>query len=121
MSQQGFSLQKLSHFAMGTLFEITLFEADVDYAHQVSQAVFSEIDRLESLLSRFDPGSPISLINRLKPGQTLSVSVEVYECLNTAFLVQEQSGGAFDINYSFFENLNSQDHRKYLTTKNKYL
>jgi len=90
---------RFSHSAMGTTFEVILAEPNADYARQASQAVFSEIDRLEALFSRFDPASQIGIINRLMPGQSLSVSVDVYDCLTTAFLIQDQTKGAFDINF----------------------
>jgi len=91
---------RFSHSAMGTTFEVIIVEAEAEYALQASQAVFSEIDRLEALFSRFDPCSEISLIKRLKCGQSLSVSVDVYDCLKTAFSIQDRTHGAFDINFA---------------------
>lgn len=100
MPQPGPSLHKLCHAAMGTTFEVIFVESNAKYAQQASQAVFTEIDRIETLFSRFDPSSEISMINRLNPGQSLSVSVDVYDCLTTAFLIQDRTAGAFDINFA---------------------
>jgi len=100
MPQHGPPPYKFSHSAMGTTFEVIFAEPDADYSRQASQAVFNEIDRLEVLFSRFDPTSQIGIINRLTPGQSFSVSVDEYECLTTAFLIQEQTKGAFDINFA---------------------
>ena len=99
MSTRGLSPHKFSHSAMGTTFEVQIADPGADYAQQVSQAVFSEIDRLESQFSRFDPSSQLSLINRLLPGQTLSIGADLFDCLSTAFLLQDSTNGAFNINY----------------------
>jgi thiamine biosynthesis lipoprotein len=94
------SVFRFSHEAMGTLFEIFLTDIDENYARQVSQAVFKEIDRLENLLSRFNPSSDIGQINNLKPGQTCSVQVDVFECLQKAAHIQHVTREAFAINYA---------------------
>jgi len=92
------SVFRFAHFTMGTTFEIMLAEEDEDYARQISQAVFAEIDRIKEIISRFNPTSEIGQINRLRAGQSLRIGVETYECLKTALMVQSQTNGAFDIN-----------------------
>lgn len=103
---------RFSHSAMGTTFETIIAESDTEYAWQASQAVFKEIDRIETLFSRFDPSSEISMINRLNSGQSLSVSVDVYDCLAKAFLIQDQTEGAFNINFAASNRSNSDWQRK---------
>ena len=83
---------------MGTTFELLLAEKDKDYARQISQAVFAEIDRIKDIISRFDPTSEIGQINRLRAGQSLRIGVETYECLKTALTLHAETDGAFDIN-----------------------
>ncbi len=92
------SVFRFAHQAMGTTFELLISGNDETYGGQASQAVFSEIDRIENLFSRFNPGSDIGQINNLKPGQSLLVGVETYECLQTAASIQSQTRGAFDVN-----------------------
>jgi thiamine biosynthesis lipoprotein len=92
------SVYRFAHFAMGTTFEIVLAEKDEDYARQISQAVFAEVDRIKNLISRFDPTSEIGQINRLRAGQSLHIGVETYECLKTALSLHAETDGAFDIN-----------------------
>ena len=92
------SVFRFAHFAMGTTFEVILAEEDEDYARQISQAVFAEIDRIREIISRFDPTSDIGQINRLRAGQSLRIGVETFECLKTALWVGSQTHGAFDIN-----------------------
>jgi thiamine biosynthesis lipoprotein len=90
---------RFAHEAMGTTFEVIVAGSDEKYAGQVSQAVFQEIDRLEMLFSRFNTCSEIGQINRLKPGAAMSIGLETYECLKTASLIREETGGAFDVNF----------------------
>jgi thiamine biosynthesis lipoprotein len=71
---------------------------DEDYAQQISQAVFAEIDRIKNLISRFNPTSEIGQINRLRAGQSLRIGVETFQCLKTALAVHSETGRAFDIN-----------------------
>lgn len=84
---------------MATVFEIFVAGKDEAYAGQAARAAFGEIDRLERLFSRFDPSSEISRISRLRPGETMRVGIETYECLLLSARVQEETGGAFDVNF----------------------
>jgi thiamine biosynthesis lipoprotein len=101
--EEGKSVLRFVHLAMGTTFELLIDDRDEKYAGQVSQAVFTEIDRIESLFTRFNPGSEIGQINHLQSGQPLSIGVEIYECLQTALWLQAQTNGAFDINIGSLE------------------
>ena len=48
-----------AHPAMGTWFETFLVGDDSEHLDAVASAVFDEIDRVERLLSRFDPKSEV--------------------------------------------------------------
>lgn len=89
---------------MSTFFELLVAGEKEIYARSAAQAFFKEIDRLERLFSRFDPGSEISMINRLKPGETLPIGIETYECLKTSFELMAATGGAFNINFRAIKN-----------------
>ena len=91
-------IHRFSHFAMSTEFEVAISGGERNYAGQASQAVFREIDHLESLLTRFDETSEVGMINRLSPGDECSVGIEVLECLEIAERIHAQTGGAFDVN-----------------------
>ncbi len=82
---------------MTTFFEVIVPGDDHTYAEQAADAVFAEVDRLEGLLSRFDPCSDVSQINRLKPGQIVRVAPDVFECLSVAAWVFAETDGAFDV------------------------
>jgi len=92
-------VHRFAHEAMGTTFEVMIADADEEYAGQVSQAVFREIDRLEALFSRFNACSEIGQINQLKPGESRRIGFETYDCLKTAGQIGTETGGAFDINF----------------------
>lgn len=92
------SIYRFSHFAMSTEFEVVIAGKEKEYAGHASRAVFHEIDRLERLLTRFDDTSDVGMINRLSPGEEISVGIEVVECLEIAENIHAKTGGAFDIN-----------------------
>jgi thiamine biosynthesis lipoprotein len=91
-------VSRFSHQAMGTFFEVNIAGEESTYAEQAARAAFKEIDRLESLFSRFDATSEISRLNRLGPGESIAVGIETFECLTIAERVREETGGAFDVN-----------------------
>jgi len=92
------SISRFAHFAMGTTFECVIAGNEKTYARQASQEIFNKIDRIENLLSFFDPCSDIGQINHLKPGQSLRIGVETFECLKTAVQVNSLTSGTFDVN-----------------------
>ncbi len=89
---------RFAHQAMGTSFELLVGSCERSYARQASQAVFAEVDRVESLFSRFNPTSEIGQINLLRPGASLRIGFETFQCLQTALWAQAETKGAFDIN-----------------------
>ena len=98
-------LYRFAHEAMTTVFEVVVAGQEETYARQASAAVFHEIDRLEGVLSRFQPVSDIAQINRLRPGESLRVCLETFECLQLAAQVQADTGGAFDVTVGPLMNL----------------
>ncbi len=84
---------------MGTTFEALVAGCEMSYARQAVQAVFAEVERLEGLFSRFNASSEVSQINRLKPGESMRIGVETFECLTAAEKIRLETGGAFDINF----------------------
>ncbi len=84
---------------MATTFEVLVADCEKEYAGQASQAIFLQVDRIEALFSRFNPASEIGQINRLRPGQSLKIGIETYECLMSAQRICRETGGAFDVNF----------------------
>ncbi|MGE5802077.1 MAG: FAD:protein FMN transferase [Gemmatimonadota bacterium] len=90
-------VQRFSHEAMATVFEVYAAHPDEGYAAQAAQAAFDLTDRLERELSRFLPNSDITRINHLAAGRTTRVSPTTFECLTIARHMFDLTGGAFDI------------------------
>lgn len=91
------ALHRFAHEAMTTEFEVLVAGRDLPYANSVAEELFSEIDRLERLLSRFESSSDVSRINALAPGEAVHVAPETMECLLIALWAASETGGAFDM------------------------
>ena len=91
------NINRFTHKAMATLYEILIEYDDKVYAEQAVKAAFDEIDRLENELSRFLPNSEISMINNLQVGDKLLLSEDTLECLIQSKMLFEITNGAFDI------------------------
>jgi thiamine biosynthesis lipoprotein len=90
-------MQRFSHEAMATTFEVIIPHEDARYAQQAAWAAFNELDRLEQELSRFIENSDISRINNLAPKGSLPVGLDVFECLKLAARIYAETNGTFDI------------------------
>jgi len=90
-------LHRFAHEAMTVTFEAVIAHDDAAQAGQAAGAAFTEVDRLEGLMSRFDACSDIAQVNRLAPGQCVGVDISVFECLATAAEVWADTQGAFDV------------------------
>jgi thiamine biosynthesis lipoprotein len=83
--------------AMGTLFEALLLGDDAEHLAAVAEAALDEVQRIERLLSRFDPRSEISRINRLAGREEVLVDCEVAALLQTCFDATHWTERCFDI------------------------
>ncbi len=94
------NLLKFSHRAMNTDYEIFIQDTRGTYAGQAARAAFNEVDRLESLLSRFIESSDVNRINALMPGEEIIVDEDTFRCLKIAQEASQLTDGAFDITIS---------------------
>ncbi len=107
MSQQIF---RFGHEAMATHFQLLIEHEDNLLANGAAQAVFHDIDRLETELSRFVPYSDIATINRAPVGEPVPVQASCMDCLAFGKMVWEQTHGAFDVTIGpLFRLLREQD------------
>jgi thiamine biosynthesis lipoprotein len=83
--------------AMGTWFSATLVGDDVEHLAAVAEAVLDEVERIERLLSRFDPRSEIARINREAGGGAVFVDREILGILLTCRAAWERTDGYFDV------------------------
>ncbi len=91
------SVFRFSHDAMTTFNHIDIHHPDKSYANSAAQEAFRELDRLETLMSRFDEGSDIWRINHTPANNEIPISIETYECLHLSKQLNELTAGAFDI------------------------
>lgn len=89
-----------THRAMGTEFTLTIYAedgtGDAARLHAVNQAVFAEIDRIEALITTWQPDSQVSYLNRHAAESPVRVNVDVLDILIASRTYFEQTGGAFD-------------------------
>jgi thiamine biosynthesis lipoprotein len=87
----------LARHAMATRFEFVLLGTDPVRLRAAGEEALDEIDRIESLLSLYRPGSEIATINARASFGPVPVSPEVFALLERAVELSQLSGGAFDI------------------------
>jgi thiamine biosynthesis lipoprotein len=80
---------------MGTAVDITVAQAGGDVSILVDRA-FDEMQRLERMMSRFDPGSLVSRINREAGRASVAIAPELMAVLQDARRRSRLTGGAFD-------------------------
>jgi uncharacterized protein (TIGR03663 family) len=97
-------LRRFSHEAMATTFEVFILHEDGHYAQQAAQAAFDKLDQLEQELSRYVENSDISRINNLAAGQSATVGLDTFECLQISRRINTETNGAFDITVGFLMN-----------------
>jgi len=90
------SLFRYREEAMATHFEFWICCSDKNTADSAASMAFRELDRLESLLSRFQDGSDIVRINSMQTGERLLISPECHECIQQALEIQLITQGRFD-------------------------
>jgi len=91
------NLVKFSHRAMNANFEVFIQHGDGTYAGRAARAAFQEVDRLETVLSRFIENSDVVRINQLTPGESAILDEDTMNCLRIARQGWQLTDGAFDV------------------------
>jgi FAD:protein FMN transferase len=86
-----------SFMAMGTRCDVVLIHDDTDFAERVCLALQKETTHLEHLLSRFQPGSPVTRFNAMLPGELFSPGETLWSFILQCRRFCEITFGAFDI------------------------
>ena len=79
--------------AMGTVCTVSLFE---DSSNKLYDKIFTELHRLENLMSNTIPTSEISRINQNAGIMPVKISTETFEVLSCALEIAKLSDGAFE-------------------------
>lgn len=88
---------------MGTSFSVTV-DADMSAKEheRVRSSIEGRLDRVNRLMSTYDPSSELSRFNQHVSTEPFPVSRELLEVLTTAHEVSERSAGAFDVTVAPF-------------------
>lgn len=86
-----------SFSAMATEFEVFLTGDDGEHLEAVAAAVADEVVRIERRLSRFDPTSEVSRINREAGTRSVRLDREVWELLVDCERFRRWTDGGFDV------------------------
>lgn len=81
---------------MGTIGEIVVVHRDPRYAERAMDAAFSELARIEALMTRFAPTSDVGRANARASRDGVVIAAESAHVINRALVWAEASRGAFD-------------------------
>ena len=80
---------------LGTQVTVTVLHPDRSVARSLVESTFAEIERLESILSRHRPHTPVAMLSR--DGVLQDAPAELTEVLSRAIGYGELTNGAFDV------------------------
>jgi len=86
-----------THKAMGTVYTLNLYSPSQAHAEAIEQQVFDEIDRIDALLSNYQPTSELSRINQNAGNEPVTTDEETMRFLLASQHWSRVSDGAFDI------------------------
>lgn len=89
---------------MGTSVNLTMV-CDTDRAGPAAGAAFSEIERIEKLMSPVKPESDVYRLNREGSVGPVKVSKETYDLLKRSVDISAETDGCFDITFAALEDL----------------
>ncbi len=81
---------------MATFFEAIIPHTLGSIAIGLSETLFAEVDRVERLISRFDPTSEVSRVNRIASEKPLKIDIELHHLLLICQEYWRKTEGAFD-------------------------
>lgn len=90
---------------MGSRFEITTVDEDESLCQQGIDSAIHEIQRIERLISSWDPSSQCSEVNRQAGIRPVKVDLELFQLIRRARKVSALTQGAFDISYASIDKI----------------
>lgn len=91
---------KADRAIMGTAIHVELWHTDKIIAEKNIQRVFTEMVRIDSLMSPFKKDSELSLINQQAALHPLKISSEIFNLIQHSLKISTLSKGAFDITFA---------------------
>lgn len=83
--------------AMGSPYTVTLYGYNEDQLEDAMEAAFSEVHRLDRMLSNYHPDSELSEVNRFAADRPVKVTPELFDLLAACQEYSRESEGTFDI------------------------
>ncbi len=90
---------------MGTRFELAAVSKDEQKALEAIGAGIKEIQRIEALISEWQPSSQTSAINRNAGIKPVVVDQELYDLISRSNRISDMTGGAFDISFAAIDKV----------------
>ena len=84
-------------YAMGTVYEIAVYDKQPKRASQAIDKAFAEIVLLDNMMSNFKPESELSRLNRNAHAHAEKVSADLYRVIEESVQYSKVSNGKFDI------------------------
>jgi FAD:protein FMN transferase len=97
--------QKKVLLLMGTRFELVAVSRDEQKAWEAIDTGVKEIQRIEALISEWQPTSQTSEINRNAGIKPVIVDKELYDLISRSNRISAMTGGAFDISFASIDKL----------------
>ena len=92
-------------YIMGTVFEIAAYEQSPKHAADVMEKAFSEIIRMDDLMSNYKAESALSKLNHSAHFHTETVPLDLYRAIDRSMQLSKLSDGKFDISVAPLVNL----------------
>lgn len=99
-------LVSVQQTAMGTVWNIEVVDhGRSEQARFAIQAAYSELSRIESMMSEWRPASPISQVDAAAGKHAVEVPAELREMIERSVRYSEQTQGTFDITWRGMGNI----------------
>ncbi len=86
-----------SRVSMACTYTVVVYGTDRIQLPLIVNTAFEEIDRIDQLMSNYNPDSPLSQINREADKHTVVVEPELFDFIQLCLKYSRESDGAFDI------------------------
>jgi len=96
-------VNRISKPLLGTIINLTII-SDEQTASGAASAAFSEIERIEDLMSPYRESSDVYRINR-SSGRPVRVSDETLGLIALSNKISDETGGSFDITFASLSKL----------------
>ncbi|MEO9804604.1 MAG: FAD:protein FMN transferase [Reichenbachiella sp.] len=90
---------------MGSKFDITVIANSEEEGSQYIDLAIAEIERIERLISSWDPNSQTSNINRNAGKAPVKVDKELFDLIERSIKISNLTAGAFDISYASMDRI----------------